>query len=314
MSPMEDQVPRVKLGNQGLEVSKLDFGCNGLTGAYGVSMSEEEGISIIRDAFNKGITLFDTADVHGAGANEIMIGKIATKFGMLATGSDCLKVCGRPEYVRSCCEASLKRLDLDYIDLFYQHRVDQSVSIEDTELKRLVEDGKISTLDYVWLVQTPYAGHMLFILLLLSKWNGLCGLEMSNNKLFLFVGNLGYIGIVCYGPLFRGFFLGRGITETAKHPRFTGENLVKNKVFYERVVKLVEKHGCSSAQFTLSWLHHQGKDVVPIPGTTKIGNWDNNVGSLRVKFTAEELEEITAAVAVDDAAGTKVHETILLHD
>ncbi|GLU07601.1 hypothetical protein SLE2022_245540 [Rubroshorea leprosula] len=299
MSPMEDQVPKVKLGNQGLEVSKLDFGCNGLTGAYGDSMSEEEGISIIRDAFNKGITFYDTAYVYGAGANEIMTGKalkqmprdkfqIATKFGMLAMRSDGLKVCGRPEYME--------------------------------ELKRLVEEGKIK---YIGLCEaspdTIRRAHALHpVTALQVEWS--LWTRDVEEQIVPLCRELG-IGIVCYGPLGRRFFVGGGITETvpensflAKHPRFTEENLVKNKVFYERVVKLVEKHGCSSAQLTLSWLHHQGKDVVPIPGTTKIGNLDNNVGSLRVKFTAEELEEITAAVAVDDAAGTKVHETILLHD
>ncbi|KAM4075539.1 hypothetical protein ACB094_10G177100 [Castanea mollissima] len=156
MSYSEIQIPRVNLGNRGLEVSRLGFGCAGLTGAYSDHLSDEEGISVIKHAFSKGITFFDTADVYGANANEIMIGKalrqlprdkiqLATKFGLLKMEADGMEVCGRPEYVRRCCEASLKRLGVDYIDLCYQHRIDKLVPIEDTmeELKKLVEEGKI---------------------------------------------------------------------------------------------------------------------------------------------------------------------------
>lgn len=147
-------IPRVKLGNQGFEVSKLGFGCLGLTGVYNSPLSDEDGISIIKDAFNKGITFFDTADVYGGNANEVLVGKalkqlprekvqVATKFGYVRMQPMLVK--GTPEYVCTCCEASLKRLDVGYIDLYYQHRVDTSVPIEDTvgELKKLVEEGKI---------------------------------------------------------------------------------------------------------------------------------------------------------------------------
>ncbi|KAK1592923.1 hypothetical protein Q3G72_032538 [Acer saccharum] len=149
-------VPRVKLGSQGLEVSRLGFGCAGLSGYYNASIPHEAGCSIIKEAFSKGITLFDTADIYGDDHdNEIMVGKalkqlprdkiqLATKFGFFKSGEE-IGVKGTPEYVRECCEASLKRLGVDYIDLYYQHRVDTSVPIEDTmgELKKLVEEGKI---------------------------------------------------------------------------------------------------------------------------------------------------------------------------
>ncbi|XP_023537109.1 probable aldo-keto reductase 1 isoform X6 [Cucurbita pepo subsp. pepo] len=149
------QIPRVQLGSQGLEVSKLGFGCLGLTGIYNSSLSDEDGISILKEAFNKGITFFDTADSYGPHSNEILIGKalkqlprekvqIATKFGITWVGHS-MTVKGTPGYVRSCCEASLKRLDIDYIDLYYQHRSDTSTPIEETmgELKKLVQEGKI---------------------------------------------------------------------------------------------------------------------------------------------------------------------------
>ncbi|KAJ9700448.1 hypothetical protein PVL29_005983 [Vitis rotundifolia] len=158
---MEDipqiKIPRVKLGSQGLEVSRLGFGCGGLSGVYNSPLSHEAGCSVIKEAFYKGITLFDTADIYGANHdNEIMVGKalkelpreeiqLATKFGLQVLEDGKVVIKGTPEYVRDCCEASLKRLDVDYIDLYYQHRVDMSVPIEDTmeELKKLVEEGKI---------------------------------------------------------------------------------------------------------------------------------------------------------------------------
>ncbi|CAK9171184.1 unnamed protein product [Ilex paraguariensis] len=151
------QMPMVKLGNQGLEVSRLGLGCGGLSGIYNAPLSHDAGCSIIKEAFNKGITLFDTADIYGENYdNEIMIGKalkqlprqkiqLATKFGVTKLEDGQWGVKGTPEYVRECCEASLKRLDVDYIDIYYQHRVDTSLAIEETmrELKKLVEEGKI---------------------------------------------------------------------------------------------------------------------------------------------------------------------------
>ncbi|KAG1334027.1 putative aldo-keto reductase 1 [Cocos nucifera] len=154
--PSKPQIPRVKLGRQGLEVSKLGFGCMGLTGVYNSPVAEEAGISIIKHAFDEGITFFDTADAYGPHTNEILIGKVlkqlprekvqlATKFGIAGVDQTGVIVKGNPEYVRACCEASLERLGVDYIDLYYQHRVDKSVPIEETmrELKKLVEEGKV---------------------------------------------------------------------------------------------------------------------------------------------------------------------------
>ncbi|XP_030946924.1 probable aldo-keto reductase 1 isoform X1 [Quercus lobata] len=332
MSHAEIQVPRVKLGNQGLEVSRLGFGCAGLTGGYSDPLSDEEGISVIKHAFSKGITFFDTANVYGANANEIMVGKalrqlprdkiqLATKFGLLKVEADGMEVCGRPEYVRSCCEASLKRLGVDCIDLYYQHRIDKLVPIEDTmeELKKLVEEGKIK---YIGLseaspdtIRRAHAVHPITALQMeWSLWT-----RDIEEEIVPLCRELG-IGIVAYSPLGHGFFGGRTAIESgpavglmSTHPRFTGENLDKNKVLYERVVKLASKYGCTSAQLSLSWLLHQGDDVIPIPGTTKIKHVDDNVGSLKVKFTAEDLKEITDAVAINEVAGARIHAGIELY-
>ncbi|KAK4560220.1 hypothetical protein RGQ29_009124 [Quercus rubra] len=332
MSHAEIQVPRVKLGNQGLEVSRLGFGCAGLTGGYSDPLSDEEGISVIKHAFSKGITFFDTADVYGSNANEIMVGKalrqlprdkiqLATKFGLLKVEADGMEVCGRPEYVRSCCEASLKRLGVDYIDLYHQHRIDKLVPIEDTmeELKKLVEEGKIK---YIGLseaspdtIRRAHAVHPITTLQMeWSLWT-----RDIEEEIVPLCRELG-IGIVAYSPLGHGFFGGRTAIESgpavglmSTHPRFTGENLDKNKVLYERVVKLASKYGCTSAQLSLSWLLHQGDDVIPIPGTSKVKHVDDNVGSLKVKLTAEDLKEITDAVAINEVAGARIHAGIELY-
>ncbi|XP_030946928.1 probable aldo-keto reductase 1 isoform X2 [Quercus lobata] len=247
--------------------------------------------------------------------------QLATKFGLLKVEADGMEVCGRPEYVRSCCEASLKRLGVDCIDLYYQHRIDKLVPIEDTmeELKKLVEEGKIK---YIGLseaspdtIRRAHAVHPITALQMeWSLWT-----RDIEEEIVPLCRELG-IGIVAYSPLGHGFFGGRTAIESgpavglmSTHPRFTGENLDKNKVLYERVVKLASKYGCTSAQLSLSWLLHQGDDVIPIPGTTKIKHVDDNVGSLKVKFTAEDLKEITDAVAINEVAGARIHAGIELY-
>ncbi|XP_035845037.1 perakine reductase isoform X2 [Helianthus annuus] len=287
------EMPRVKLGNQGLEVSRLGYGCMGLTGTYNNPLSVEEGIKVLKEAFNKGITFFDTADVYGADhANELLIGKLlkelprdkiqlATKFGIFKIEPTKVTVKGTPEYARSCCEGSLKRLGVDYIDLYYIHRIDTTVPIEDT-------------MEY-------------------SLWT-----REIEDELIPLCRELG-IGIVPYSPVGRGFFGGKAIKEQLPansflqlNPRFTGENLTKNKNIYDRVEAIAEKHGCSTAQLALAWVLHQGNDVVPIPGTTKIKNLEENVNSVNVKLTKEEIEEISNAVPLDEVAGSKINEALLL--
>ncbi|KAI6692596.1 hypothetical protein NL676_020306 [Syzygium grande] len=321
------QIPRVKLGTQGLEVSKLGFGCMGLTGMYNDPVPEEVGISIITDAFAKGITFFDTSDIYGPKINEILVGKalkklpreevqLATKFGVVKIDVDNVVVKGTPEYVRSCCESSLERLGVEYIDLYYVHRIDTSVPIEETmgELKKLVEEGKVK---YIGLseaspdtIRRAHAVHP--ITALQMEWS-LWTREIEQEIVPL-CRELG-IGIVPYSPLGRGFFGGRGITETVpansfmrNFPRFEAGNLDKNKVLYARMEKLAKKHSCSPIQLALAWVLHQGDDVVPIPGTTKIKNLVDNIGSLSVKLTEEDVKEISDAVPIDDIAGDRTTE------
>uniref|UniRef100_A0A0V0HWL5 Putative perakine reductase-like n=1 Tax=Solanum chacoense TaxID=4108 RepID=A0A0V0HWL5_SOLCH len=224
------QIPRVKLGTQGLEVSKLGFGCGGLSGFLNDPLSHEAGCAILKEAFSKGITFFDTANVYGnEGHNEIMVGKVlkqlpreqvqlATKFGCIFSedldGLHC-QVKGTPQYVRQCCEESLKRLDVDYIDLYYQHRTDTSVPIEETmgELKKLVEEGKIK---YIGLseasVDTIKRAHAVHPITCVQMEYSLWTREIEEDVIPL-CRELG-IGIVAYSPLGQGFFGGKAITES----------------------------------------------------------------------------------------------------
>ncbi|KAL0367185.1 UNVERIFIED_CONTAM: Perakine reductase [Sesamum radiatum] len=320
------QVPRVKLGAQGLQVSRLGFGCGGLSGILNAPLSHEDGAAILKEAFNKGITFFDTADIYGkAGDNEIMIGKalkelpreqvqIASKFGIyMPDGMSQVHVKGSPEYVRKCIEASLTRLNVDYIDLYYQHRVDTSVPIEETmgELKKLVEEGKIR---YIGLSEastdTIKRAHAVHPITAVQMEYSLWTREIEEDVIPL-CRELG-IGIVAYSPLGHGFFCGKGIVESLPsqsvlemHPRFTGDNREKNKVLYNRFASLAAKHSCTPPQLALAWLLHQGNDVIPIPGTTKIKNLEVNIGSLAMKLTAEDLKEIAAAIPVDQVGGER---------
>ncbi|PKA64957.1 putative aldo-keto reductase 1 [Apostasia shenzhenica] len=321
------EIPKVKLGSQGLEVSMLGFGCMGLTGSYNSPVSEEEGISIIKEAFNRGITFFDTSDVYGPYTNEILLGKalkqlprekiqVATKFGIVIRGQGSFGVNGKPEYVRACLEASLQRLSVDYIDLYYQHRIDQTVPIEETldfpqvgELKKLVEEGKVK---YIGLseassdtIRRAHAVHPISAVQIeWSLWT-----REIEEEIIPVCRELG-IGIVPYSPLGRGFFGGIAVVESLSansmlnsHPRFTGENLEKNKTLYTRLEKLATKHECTTAQLALAWILHQGTDVVPIPGTTKIKNLYSNICAINVKLTYDDLQEILNAFSPEEVAG-----------
>ncbi|KAK8633909.1 hypothetical protein V6N13_014743 [Hibiscus sabdariffa] len=323
------QIPRLKLGTQGLEVSKLGFGCMGLSGAYNDPVPEDVGISIIKHAFDRGITFFDTSDLYGPKTNEILLGKalkqlprekvqLATKFGIIKSDLTGVVINGTPEYVRSAIEASLKRLDVDYIDLYYQHRVDPNTPIEDTmsELKKLVEEGKIK---YIGLseaspetIKRAHAIHP--ITALQTEWS--LWTRDIEKQIVPLCRELG-IGIVPYSPLGRGFFGGKGVVETLPAnsflpnlPRFQGENLDKNKTLYMKIEMLAKKHGCTPAQLALAWVLHQGTDVAPIPGTTKIKNLDSNIGSLKVKLTEEDLKEVSDAVSINEVAGNAMPDVL----
>lgn len=323
-SQIQIYTPKVKLGSQGLQVSRLGYGCAGLSGYYNNPVPHEIGCSLIKEIYNKGITFFDTSDLYGENHdNEIMLGKalkqlprekvqVATKFGI--TVSERLPVVnGTPEYARKCCEASLKRLNVDYIDLYYQHRVDVSVPIEDTvgELKKLVEEGKIK---YIGLSEanadTVRRAHEVHPITAVQVEYSLWTRDIEEDIVPL-CRELG-IGIVAYSPLGRGFFGGKAVVESlhsnsivATFPRYMEENLEKNKHIYARLANIAAKRACTVPQLALAWLLHQKDDIVPIPGTTKIENLNDNIGSLILKLTEEDLKEISDAVPEEKIAGDK---------
>ncbi|KAH0726676.1 hypothetical protein KY284_002541 [Solanum tuberosum] len=322
------EMPRVKLGSQGFEVSKLGFGCMGLSGAYNIPVPEEEGIAIINEAFSKGVTFFDTSNFYGMDhANEYLVGKalkqlpqekiqLATKFGICTMEENKMTVKGTPEYARSCCEASLKCLQVDYIDLYYVHRIDTTVPIEETmgELKKLVEEGKIK---YIGLSEahpeTIRRAHAVHPITAVQQEYSLWTRDIEDDIIPV-CRELG-IGIVSYSPVGRGLLAGKAVVESlpansflTTQPRFTGENFEKNKSIYFRLEGIAKKHGCTPAQLAISWILHQGDDIVPIPGTTKIKNLHDNIGSVRVKLTEEDIKELSDAVSVREVAGQRYDE------
>ncbi|XP_056175079.1 perakine reductase-like [Syzygium oleosum] len=309
------QIPRVKLGSRGLEVSRL-------SGVLNAPVSHKAGCLLIKRAFEKGITFFDTADVYSNDHHsEIMIGKalkelpreqiqLAMKFGIARMAAGQFAIRGTPNYVRECCEGSLRRLGVDYIDLYYQHRVDTTVAIEDTmgELKKLVEEGKIK---YIGLseasIDTIKRAHTIHPITAVQMEYSLWTREIED-ELIPLCRELG-IGIVAYSPLGHGFFGGKAAVESlpaesllAMHPRFTGENLEKNKVIYRKVVDLAAKHGCTAPQLALAWLLHQENDVIPIPGTRKAENLEDNIGSVAIKLSEDEMREIRDVVTRNEVS------------
>lgn len=300
------------------------MGCSGLSGAYGTYASEEDTVFLFQHAFNRGITFFDTADIYGRFANEILAGKglkhlprdkvqLATKFGVMIKDDLSVEIIGTPEYVRKACEASLQHLDVEYIDLYFQHLGDKRVPIEETvgEMKKLVEEGKVK---YIGLcevsVDTLRRAHAVHPITAVQYEWSLWSRELES-EIIPTCRELG-IGIVPYSPLGRGFFSGKALTEInyentrwSDHPRFKPENLEKNKILFDRVSYLADKYKCTPAQLALAWVVHQGDDVVPIPGTTKIENLDANIGSLSLKLSAQDLEEIAAAVPENEVAGSR---------
>ncbi|XP_020245569.1 probable aldo-keto reductase 2 [Asparagus officinalis] len=314
-------VPRIKLGSQGLEVSAQGLGCMGMSAFFGPPKPEPDMIGLIRFAVDVGVTFLDTSDFYGPFTNELLLGKalkggvrekveLATKFGIKMEG-DTREVRGDPAYVRASCEASLKRLDTACIDLYYQHRIDTRVPVEITmgELKKLVEEGKIK---YVGLSEAPastirraHAVHPITsVQLEWSLWS-----RDVEDDIIPTCRELG-IGIVAYSPLGRGFLssgpkLLENLTDEdfRKYlPRLQPGNLEQNITLFERVSEMASRKGCTPSQLALAWIHHQGNDVCPIPGTTKIENLKQNIGALSVKLTKEEmvqLESFASAVKGD---------------
>ena len=315
-----------RLGRDGPEVSAIGLGCMGMSEFY-VGGSEAESIATIHHALDRGVTFLDTADMYGWGANEELVGRaiagrrgevfLATKFGNVrGPNGEFLGVRGDPEYVRSACEASLRRLNVDVIDLYYQHRVDQSVPIEDTvgEMSRLKEEGKIRFLGLSEAaprtIRAAYAtSPITAVQTELSLWS-----RDSEAEVLPTVRELG-IGYVAYSPLGRGFLTGQFKSPDdfpegdfrKNHPRFQGENFQKNLDLVREVEKLADEKGCTTAQLALAWVLAQGEDIVPIPGTKHVKYLDQNIAALEVELSDEDLKRLDAILPPGAAAGERYH-------
>jgi aryl-alcohol dehydrogenase-like predicted oxidoreductase len=312
-----------KLGD--LKVSAIGLGCMGMSAFYGAH-DDNESIKVIHHALDQGITLLDTADMYGPWTNEELVGKaikdrrdqviLATKFGNEVDDNGKLagRVNGRPEYVRKSIEGSLKRLGVDHIDLYYQHRVDPNVPIEDTvgEMAKLVDEGKVryigmseaapetirraAKVHKITALQTEY-----------SLWS-----RDPEDEILKTVRELG-IGFVAYSPLGRGFLTGKIKSPSdfgegdfrGNHPRFQGENFQKNMELVEKVKELAEEKGCKTSQIALAWVLAQGDDIVPIPGTRHINYLDENIGAVDIKLSDEDLRRLDEAAPVGAAAGDR---------
>jgi aryl-alcohol dehydrogenase-like predicted oxidoreductase len=305
----------VSLGSQGLTVSRQGLGCMGMSEFYGPG-DDAESIATIHRALELGVTLLDTSDIYGPHTNERLVGRaiadrrdevvLATKFGILRDPDDPRKrgVDGRPEYVRQACEASLQRLGLDHIDLYYQHRVDPNTPIEETvgAMAELVTAGKVRFLGLseaaVETIRRAHAVHPISALQSeYSIWAR--GVEAEVLPTLRELG----IGLVPYSPLGRGFLTGkvRSLEQLADddfrrtQPRFQGENLEANVAIVERVDALAAEKEVTPAQVALAWVHAQGDDLVPIPGTKRRAYLEENVGALDVELTSADLAALDAA-------------------
>ncbi|MBA2501618.1 MAG: aldo/keto reductase [Pyrinomonadaceae bacterium] len=316
-----------QLGRSGLEVSALGLGCMGMSEFYG-SSDERESIPTIHRALELGVNFLDTADMYGPFKNEELVGRaikgrrdkvvLATKFGnMRGEDGSFLGVNGRPEYVRQACEASLRRLDVEVIDLYYQHRVDPNVPIEETvgEMKRLVEEGKVRYLGLSEAAaETIRRAHRVHPIAALQTEYSLWSRDPEDGLLEV-CRELG-IGFVAYSPLGRGFLTGqiKSFDDLAADdyrrlsPRFQGENFDKNLELVKRIEELAAEKNCAPAQLALAWVLAQGSDIVPIPGTKRRKYLEENVGAIKVEITPEELKRIDEVAPRGAAAGTRYPE------
>jgi aryl-alcohol dehydrogenase-like predicted oxidoreductase len=311
------------LGRDGLDVSALGLGCMGMSEFYGPA-DDEESVKTIHRALSIGINFLDTADMYGVGKNEQLVGAaiadrrdevvLATKFGVVREEGKPRRIDSTPEYARRACEASLRRLGVDHIDLYYLHRRNPDVPIEETVggMGELVDEGKVRHLGLSEVsadtLRAACAVHP--IAALQSEWSlWTRGIEQ---EIVPAARELG-VGIVPYSPIGRGFLTGAygSIDKLSPNdfrrynPRFQGDNLEANMRLVERVRDVAEDVGCSPVQLALAWLLHQGDDVVPIPGTRRIANLEENVAALDVTFTAVDLAALDRLAPIGVAAGER---------
>lgn len=317
------------LGNNSLDVSALGLGCMGMSFGYGPAMDRKEGIALIRAAVEQGITFFDTAEVYGPFTNEDLLGEalepfkgevvIATKFGFTIQDGKMAGLNSRPENIRKVAEASMQRLRVDVIDLFYQHRVDPNVPIEDVAgtVRDLIAEGKVKhfglseagagTIRKAHAVQPVTALQSEY-----SLWT-----RQHEREIIPTMEELG-IGLVAYSPLGKGFLTGK-LDETAKFaegdirhilPRFTEEARAANQTLINLLNSFAERRNATTAQIALAWVLAQKPWIVPIPGTTKLHRLTENNGAAAIQLTADELQQIEAAWAELDVVGTRYPEAM----
>jgi aryl-alcohol dehydrogenase-like predicted oxidoreductase len=316
-----------ELGRSGLFVSALGLGCMGMSDFYGTG-EEAESIATIHRAIGLGVTFLDTADIYGLGSNEELVGKalkgrrsevvLATKFGNVrAADGTFLGVNGKPDYVHSACEASLRRLQVEVIDLYYQHRVDPNTPIEDTvgAMARLIKAGKVRYLGLSEAApETIRRAHKVHPIAALQTEYSLWSRD-PEGELLDTVRQLG-IGFVAYSPLGRGFLTAKitSVEDLAEDdwrrgmPRFERENFARNMELVEKIRAIAARKGCTPAQLALAWVLAQGDDIVPIPGTKRRQYLEENVGALDVRLTPEELTEIGSLIPPGAAAGSRYSE------
>jgi aryl-alcohol dehydrogenase-like predicted oxidoreductase len=313
--------PRRRLGRGDLFVSPVGLGCMSLSGVYGAA-DDATSEALIHHAIDHGVNHFDSSDMYGWGHNETVLGRalkgrregvvLASKFGQIRRDGQPNGVDGTPAYVAQACDASLARLGVDVIDLYYQHRVDPSVPIEDTvgAMARLVEQGKVRFLGLSEArpetIRRAHAVHP--IAAVQTEYSLLYRIEAEETRRATL--ELG-IGFVAYSPLGRGFLTGAIQTledvdgRRAQHPRFQAENFAANRALVEHIEAMAARKGCTPSQVTLAWLLAQGEDVVTIPGTRHAARLDENLAALAVHLTEDEIAELAAAIPPGAASGTR---------
>ncbi len=319
------------LGTAGLEVSALGFGCMGLDFGYGYKVSRPEGVRLIRKAVDLGVTFFDTAEVYGPFTNEEMVGEalkpvrdrvvIATKFGFDFVDGRQSGLNSRPDHIKEVAEASLKRLGVEVIDLFYQHRVDPSVPIEDVAgaVKDLIAEGKVKHFGLSEPgAKTVRRAHAVQPVTTLQNEYSLWTRGVETNGILETCAELG-IGLVPYSPLGKGFLTGAMSKDTRLGegdfrnilPRFTPEAMEKNQALVDLLKAIADEKGATPAQIALAWLLAQRSWIVPIPGTTKLHRLEENLASVDVELTPAELTRIEKAAAEIEVEGERYPEHLL---